>query len=414
MSDVRRTRILFVAEGVTLAHVTRPLLLARALDTDLFEPHFACSPNWTRSLTNLPAQFWPIESIGSSEFLTALSKGRPLYSRRTLHSYVKADLQLLETIRPDLVVGDFRLSLSVSTVLCGVPYATITNAYWSEYYHPIRYPIPELPITRILGAPLPEAAFQHIYRWIFAYHMRPLNSVRKHYGMQPFAHLSQTYTNADHVLYADIPGLFPGMNLPKTHHYLGPLSWAPEKDMPDGWSSQTTDKPLVYVNLGSSGAIDVLSTVLEALAPLPIYIVAATAGRCQPAVRSANMWITDFLPGDRIAKQATVILCNGGSPSVYQALQEGTPVIGIPSNMDQHLMMQAIVRKGAGLLIRSEYVRRSTVQEAILEILKNDAYRRKALRLQEEIAQYSATKNFAALVSKLAKHRPQESRDAVQ
>jgi UDP:flavonoid glycosyltransferase YjiC (YdhE family) len=406
---MRRIRILFVAEGVTLAHVTRPLILARSLDTNLFEIHFACAPGWERILTNLSASFWSIKSISSHDFLAKLSKGRPIYSPATLHSYVKEDLQLLKNLDPDLVVGDFRLSLSVSAARHGVPYATITNAYWSEYCDLKHYPIPELPVTRIFGVSASDAIFQRIQPWVFAYHARPLNHVRRKYGMPPFVNLLQTYTDANHVLYADIPGLFPTTALPRHHCYLGPLSWAPNIDLPDWWPQLDTNKPLIYVSLGSSGTVAILPAVVEALASLPVSVVIATAQRWKPRIAPSNMWVVDFLPGDRVAKRASLIICNGGSPSVYQALQEGAPVIGIPSNMDQHLMMQAIVREGAGLLVRSEHATRDSLQKVTLELLKTDIYRENARKLQKEIAQHCATTKFAALATKWARDAAPEA-----
>src|SRR6266540_2959319 len=318
-SLMRRIRILFVAEGVTLAHVTRPLVLARSLDTNLFEIHFACAPGWERTLTNLSACFWPIKSISSHDFLTALSNGRPIYTRATLHSYVKDDLQLLENIDPDLVVGDFRLSLSVSAGRHGVPYATITNAYWSEYCDLKHYPIPELPVTRIFGVSVTDAIFQRIQPWVFAYHARPLNHVRRKYGMPPFSNLLQTYTDANHVLYADIPGLFPATALPKNHHYIGPIFWAPEIDLPKWWSNLDDQKPIVYVNMGSSGPVHLLPILLRALAGMPLTVAVATAGRWTTSTLPANVWSTDFLPGDQVVNRAKLVICNGGSPTVYQA-----------------------------------------------------------------------------------------------
>ena len=48
------------------------------------------------------------------QFLAALAAGRPVYHAETLRSYVRDDLSLLESVDPDIVVGDFRLSLAVS------------------------------------------------------------------------------------------------------------------------------------------------------------------------------------------------------------------------------------------------------------------------------------------------------------
>ncbi len=42
---------------------------------------------------------------------------------------MKADLALLEEIGPDLVIGDFRLSLGISCRVLGIPYVSLVNAH---------------------------------------------------------------------------------------------------------------------------------------------------------------------------------------------------------------------------------------------------------------------------------------------
>ena len=55
-----------------------------------------------------------------------------------------------------------------------------------------------------------------------------------------------------------------------------------------------------------------------------------------------------------------MVICNGGSATVYQALAESrAPVLGIPSNMDQHLTMQCVEGAEAGLSLRTEEVPRT-------------------------------------------------------
>jgi len=409
MSKVRRKRILFVAEGVSLAHVTRPLVLAQSLDTNLFDVHFACTSGYESILKTISARFWPINSMSSDIFLRSLSTGSPLYDRKTLHSYVTEDLRLLNHIRPHLVIGDFRLSLSVSASQYGVTYAAITNAYWSEYSTEKRCPIPELKITRVLGAPVTSAIFHLIQPLVFAHHARPLNDVRQDYGMPPLSSLFQTYTDGDYVLYADVPGLFQTETLPENHRYIGPIFWAPAINLPEWWNRLDHQKPIVYVNLGSSGPVHVLPTLLKALAGMPLTVVLATAGRWTPSILPENVWVTDFLPGDQVVKRAKVVICNGGSPTVYQALRAGVPVLGIASNMDQHLMMRAVIREMAGMLIRSERASSKLLQNAVAMLLENVRYRGAAKRIEQVIGQHPVEKRFVKFIEDLllARSRPQ-------
>ena len=59
-------------------------------------------------------RFDTLASQPPSAFVEALARGRPLYAAQTLRDYVQDDLRLLAAHRPDAVIGDFRLSLSIS------------------------------------------------------------------------------------------------------------------------------------------------------------------------------------------------------------------------------------------------------------------------------------------------------------
>src|SRR5438552_3735831 len=110
----RRWRVLFVAEAVTLAHVARPVVLARSLDSARYDVVLASAPRYQSLLADLPVAVRPIRSIPVQQFLDALAKGSPLYDAETLRWYVRDDLELIRETAPDVIVGDFRLSLSVS------------------------------------------------------------------------------------------------------------------------------------------------------------------------------------------------------------------------------------------------------------------------------------------------------------
>jgi UDP:flavonoid glycosyltransferase YjiC (YdhE family) len=370
--------------------------LAKSLDAALFEVHFACnSDNWPL-LKNLKARLWPITSIPGERFIQSLAAGSPIYDAKTLKAYVDEDLGLLKTIQPDLVIGDFRLSLAISCPLYGVPYATVTNAYWSPFSILKHYPLPEIPITRFFGVPLATKIFHLIQPLVFAHHARPVNKARRIFGLPQLGNLMHVYTHASYVLYADIPGLFPTEALPANHHFLGPIFWSPEVELPHWWSGLDAQKSLVYVNLGSSGAIHVLPSLLAALKDLPITIVLATAGRWTTKSLPSNVLISDYLPGEQVVTRSNLVICNGGSPSVYQALRGRVPVLGIASNMDQHLMMQAVVREHAGLLIRSDEATVENLRKAVLLLLENESYRHGAERLERVIAQHPAQNKFTA------------------
>ena len=145
-----KPRILFVSESVTLAHFARPFELSNTLSENGYDIHFACDSIYQQFLNASKHTLHSIKSISSEQFKQALAKGSPLYDYATLKSYTEEDLALIDTVKPDLIVGDFRISLAVSARLAKIPYATISNAYWSPYA-PKQYPAP-CPPNQVSGS----------------------------------------------------------------------------------------------------------------------------------------------------------------------------------------------------------------------------------------------------------------------
>lgn len=390
-----RKRILFVAEAVTLAHIARPLALASALSPADYDITLACDTRCDWLTSSCPFRVVPIRSISPDSFSRALAKGSPLYPESTLRDYVRDDLELISRARPDLIVGDFRLSLSVSARLAKTPYATIANAYWSPYGRP-RYVAPSLPMTRVLPIGLCNTIFRVIRPAAFALHAMPLNRVRREYGLGSLgSDLRKTYTDADHVLYADVPELFPLQGLPANHRFIGPILWSPPGPMPRWWNAIPDDLPLIYVSLGSSGDARLLPALLAELGKLPVRIMVATAGNGLQGTPPANAHVADFLPGDVAAQRATLTICNGGSLTCQQSFAAGTPVIGLPGNLDQFLNMHAVVAAGAGCAIRADRFEPLTFGRTVSSVLSDPSYAKRARAAQAWQARHPGSLGFA-------------------
>ncbi|QBQ54467.1 glycosyltransferase [Nitrosococcus wardiae] len=398
-----RKRILFVAEAVTLAHVTRLAELAGGLDLKRYEIFFACD-NSSKYFHPQPTfTHFNIHSISPKLFRKALEKGSPLYNYETLKGYVQEDLRILDKIKPDLVVGDFRLSLAVSAPQRKIPYAAVTNAYWSPYYIERWAPFPEHLLGRILGVTIASALFRLAQPIVFARHARAMNRLRETNGLPPLGDLRHVYTHGDYTLYLDVPSLVPIVNAPSNHYYLGPIVKAPSISLPDWWDEVPADQPCVYVSFGSSGAVEKLLEVIKGLSEIrpPLFLMISTAGRTEINFTSKNIRAASYIRGSDAARLSQLVISNGGTTAGYQALAEGVPVLGIPSNMDQYLAQMAITKAGAGRLLRAGKVNALAVRNASSEILNSTGYYTTARRLAAEFTHYDAIKNFCAFVDKV-------------
>src|SRR6266540_3189826 len=317
-------KALFIAEGVTLAHVGRSIRLGSILQREGIDVELACDPRYARFFTGLDFPVRSIRSIPSDTFLDALARGRPVFSTETVRAYVSDDLSLLGSVKADVVIGDFRLSLSVSARVAGIPYVNVTNAYWSPYARP-RFEVPSLALTRLVGLPLAKALFPIARPFAFALHAIPMNRARRAYQLPPLGwDLRRVYCDGDLTLYADFPELIPIFGSPPSHKYIGPVLWSPPVEPPAWWN-------------------------------------------------------------DAIGGKACAVVCNGGSATCQQALVHGVPVVGIPSNLDQYLNMHYIERFGAGKLVRSDRASATTIRQATLHAM-DDPRQRECARAAAALA----------------------------
>lgn len=396
----RRRRILFIAEAATLAHVARPYALARGLDAAKWDVVFACADSYLQLFPQWPWPREPIHSLPPRTFMNRLARGNRLYSLAELKRYAADDLRLLDRVRPDVVVGDFRLSLSASARIARVPYVALTNAYWSPYALHRRVPTPSLPMTRYVGVPIASTLFALARPVAFAWHALPLNLLRKGFGLPVLGlDLRRVYTDADITLYADVPELVPTCQLPPNHRYIGPVEWAPCIPVPE-LPVSTPDRPLIYVTLGSSGTGGLLPTILDALATVECHVAVATAGTPLPHLPH-NVTAADYLPGDRLCESASLVICNGGSPTSHQALARGVPVLGIPFNLDQHLNMEHVAASGAGLSLRPEHACVANVRSFAVRLLRDHGYKDKAERLSRIFGTYDPARELERAIGSL-------------
>jgi UDP:flavonoid glycosyltransferase YjiC (YdhE family) len=392
---------LLVAEAVTLSHFARIVALAKALETSEYAVVIASDPRYANLEAPLGCAFHPIRSIPSAEFAQSLARGKPLYDVETLTGYVENDLALIKRVKPCLIVGDFRLSLAVSAPLTGIPYAAVVNAYWSPYADVV-YPVPDLPMTRLLGVRLAQKLFDAARPIAFALHARPLDQVRRRYNLPPLGNdLRITYTWGDYTLYADVPELVPMRPLPANHRHLGPPLWSARMPLPDWWGDLPEDKPVVLVTLGTSGRVGLLPMALSVLSELPITLIAATAGKIDLRNVPANTFVADYLPLDSAVRRSSLVICNGGSLTTYQALASGVPILGICSNMDQLLNMSAIERLGAGLYLRAARVLPAQLKGAVRALLETSTYTQAAAHAGDRFTRVDARQRFRAFVSEI-------------
>lgn len=380
-------KILLVAEGATLAHVARPLVLAEECTRLGHDVVLAAPTRYAWAFADAAFEVRPLDAQSPEIFASRLAAGDPLYDLATLDSYVDIDRALIRSVRPDLIVGDFRLSLCVSARLENVAYTSLSNAYWSPHYaHPGAWPVPDLPLTRFLPISVAAWLFNKVRPIAFAQHAKPMNALRKRHGLSDLGgNLQAVYTDADAVCYCDVPSLFALKGAPASHRIVGPLIWSPPGSPPQWWDDLPSGKPVAYLSLGSSGRADLAAPAARALVAAGFVVMLSTAGAAAD-IDVPDVFHARLLPGLDACRRADIVVCNGGSPTTQQALAAGRPVLGIASNLDQFLNMQALTNGGVGALHRADRFDAGALARLAKGLLANDAARQRAGRIAREMS----------------------------
>ena len=214
--------------------------------------------------------------------------------------------------------------------------------------------------------------------------------------------MREVLTFGDYTLHPDVPELTPLADAPARHRFLGPVLWSPDLPLPAAVERGEGSRPNVYATLGSTGDLRVLRALLEALSTLRVNVLLATAGRFRARDLPANVTAMDFVPGQQAARRARLVVCNGGSSTAYQALREGVPVLGLPSNFDQSLAMAAIERAGAGRAVRLGDASVAVLRGEMLRLLHDDAPRIAARRIALALERMDSGQRFRDFVHAVA------------
>jgi UDP:flavonoid glycosyltransferase YjiC (YdhE family) len=158
---------------------------------------------------------------------------------------------------------------------------------------------------------------------------------------------------------------------------------------------------MIYATLGSSGDIRAVPPVLEALGGMDVDVVLSTAARFTPKNPPHNVRVVEMIPGDLAARKAAVVVCNGGASTGYQALAAGTPIVGIPSNIDQLLAATAMCDAGAGLFVRAATVTPPKIRTAVERVMHEASFTETAQRVAASFASFDPHARFRAVIDEV-------------
>lgn len=325
-------------------------------------------------------------------------------STADLGQRVESDIRLVESVEPDVVVTDLRVTgslaaehlripnLAIHHFLAATGYTDLTSrqTHMRELRHPAR------------------AAASALWRL-------PLLLRRDRYGATALLEKvnavsaslelprrERLLAGVDSTAFTGSPVTDPLTRpLPAGWHLGGLLTWsAPEGSKPDGGEG----RPLVFVNHGSLPNLSNLKKAIEALSRLPVEVVATGMGASDATIASelpGNVRILETAALEDWLEQADLVVTHGGHLSMSATALSGTPVVLLPDGRDHWAWAVRVERLGTGEVLRPPVSARAIARTAH-RVLASEACLAKAKRLAEELEPWRGEDRIADLIEETA------------
>lgn len=413
-------KIVLLPASNVLAHAGRCALLARELKKRHHDVILAGTPKYLRDPEVADEEFgyYPLPDFDAGLGLKILRDLSSVPNRHMLEEHIHAELKMIDELKPDLAIVDFRLTMFISAKMKGLPTVSLIGGRWvyqysaqplqafrtHPYYSQLRWIIRERGVERLVP---------FLHRLVLRYKMGPYRDLLKKHHLEAKRDLWDLIIG-DYNLVLDTELLAPTKGLPKNFQRVGPIYWSSESPLPAWIDELERDRPIIYVTMGSTSHPSLFKKLMDILGNEPYQVIMTTGGQIDPQKLRlpANFRVERFLPGERIMEMADLVICHGGAGTVYQAVKTATPCIIITTHFEQEFLGAEVENQGAGLfLAMGEVMAKSeVVRTAVDRMLGHlDSYRTKIARLQKDLLRYNALTEAADGIEQFMASRPASS-----
>jgi len=398
--------ILCIPYSHTLSHISRPLLVAKELRNRGHGVVFAGESTKTKFIEQEGFNVLPFHEPDPNMLYGNIRKGKLRFVPDTeIERMIEADLALYKKVKPDIVLTDGRFTAPLSTHIAGLKHIAIVNVSSTEYralpYIPFFEWLPERVIKRKTGIwKALNSINLKLEMFIFDNVMNIFKVLSKKYGLKKTITATNCLTGKDFTLLADIPEYFPAQNLPSDYHYVGPLTWKSNISPPSWWLPVRNDKPLIYLTMGTTGIGDFFQKVYELFKNSEMVSIITTGAQIPEMKSIGNVYVEPFIDGDLVIEECDIVVCHGGNGTIYQALQHGKPVIGIPTIPDQKFNMRRVEALGIGRMLSwKDFSKRPVLLiELIKSIMNENSFYFNTSKFKDILSKYNAANTAADII----------------
>lgn len=396
-----RKTILITPLSVVLAHVSRCWLIAAELYRRGHDVVMAGDPRYLANANLVDTTTYRYIKLSDWDLEEGLKIFRDIWSAvsfKFVDGLVKEELCLLDEVRPDIVVTDFRLTMFVSARVRRIPLVSIVESRWLhdhciKPWQAFRTFEIYFWIRRLFGEEFTERVFPPLQHIIIQFKIAAFRKLFEHYSLPRPKNLWNLY-EGDFNLLLDSESWSPTKPLPDNFQRVGPIYWTPDLPMPRWMETLDRSRPIIYLTLGSTGHPKLFLRLFEVFGDTDYQVVATTGGQLDVHREDLppNLFVEPYLNGEKIMELADLVIHHGGTGTAYQAIRTLTPAIVIATHFEQQFLGEATEDTGMGVWMPMNEVLKNPfmVLSATEQLLKEFAERRANIRrLRDDLNRYN-------------------------
>ena len=156
------------------------------------------------------------------------------------------------------------------------------------------------------------------------------------------------------------------------------------------WIDELAAQPTVYVTLGTldNEAPGVIETVVEGLRDQRMNVIVTVGPSRDPeelGPQPPNVRVERYVPQSLLLPHCDVVVAHGGSGTTLAALGPGLPLLLLPQGANQFWNAERCAALGTGIRLLPGEVDAGSVQRAVVTLLEQPGFKRRAGELAAEI-----------------------------
>ncbi|NJK47186.1 glycosyltransferase [Candidatus Gracilibacteria bacterium] len=196
---------------------------------------------------------------------------------------------------------------------------------------------------------------------------------------------------------------FPRQNLPDCFHFTGPFHNPLSRTPVPFPYEKLTGQPLIYASMGTlqNRLLWVFENIAQACDRLDVQLVISLGGGSNPEFLPklpGNPIVVGYAPQLELLAKASLTITHAGLNTTLESLSKGVPMVAIPITNDQPGVASRIAWTGSGEAVPLAKSSPKRLREALERVLKEDSYKKNALRLQEAIGRSGGVKKAADII----------------